>query len=107
MLKRCKATASPSAQVKPMQLRKAPNCLHRQILKKHFLLKHNPPRSLPPFPLTLDSVSITARLLSDLLTASWLEPKFRNWQLMGDLSEEGNWLFSERLRSLPSSRGCA
>ena len=87
MLKRCKITA----QAKPMWFRKAPDCLHRQILKKYFPMKRNPPtHPPPPSPLTRDSLSITARQLSASFSASWPEPKFRNWQLMaGDHSAEG------------------
>lgn len=50
MLKRCKITASPPARAKPMWFRKAPDCLHRQILKKYFPLKHNPPAHPLPLP---------------------------------------------------------
>lgn len=51
MPKRCKITASPpSPGAKPMWFRKAPECLHRQILKKYFPLKHNPPAHPPPLP---------------------------------------------------------
>lgn len=51
MLKRCKITASPASPgAKPVWFRKAPECLHRQILKKYFPLKHNPPAHPPPLP---------------------------------------------------------
>ena len=85
-----------------MWWRKAPNCLHRQMLNKNTSLWNT---TLPAHssPLTLDFVSVTARQLSPLLTASWPEPKFRNWQLVGDHSKEGNLAVLESLPSLPSS----
>lgn len=104
MLKRCKITASPpSPGAKPMWFRKAPECLHRQILKKYFPLKHNPAAHPPPCPLTLDSLSLTARQLSASFTASWPEPKFRIWHSMaGAHPAEGTRCSRSPTAHLPS-----